>query len=96
MRDTQVETMKIKDKVMVTIATMDDNRSHFITDMTSRFKYRKLLRITGWIPQFKRNRMVSKSTVPLQTYEIEYAEKLWIRIIQETTPSENHIKQNHG
>ena len=96
MRDTQVETMKFKDKVMVTIATMDDNRSHFITDMTSRFTYRKLLRITGWIPQSKRNRMVSKSTVPLETYEIENAEKLWIRIIQETTPSENHIEQNHG
>ena len=37
--------------------------------------------------------MVSKSTGPLQTHEIEYAEKLWIRIIQETTPSENHMNK---
>ena len=88
-KDTQVETLKIKVKVMVTIATMDDNRSHFITSMTSS----KLLRITGWILQFRRNRMVSKSTGPLQTHEIEYAEKLWIRIIQKTTPSENHINK---
>ena len=47
-KDTQVETLKIKVKVMVTIATMDDNRSHFITSRTSS----KLLRITGWILQF--------------------------------------------
>ena len=46
-RDTQVETIKVKEKVKVTIATMDDNRSHFITNMTSGFTYRKLLRITG-------------------------------------------------
>ena len=61
--------------------------------MTSRFPYRKLLRITGWILRFRRNRMFSKSTGPLQTHEIEYAEKLWIRIIQETTPSENHLNK---
>ena len=45
--DTQVETLKMKEKVMVTIATMDDKRSHLITNMTSRFTYGKLLRITG-------------------------------------------------
>ena len=64
-KDTQVETLKIKEKVMVTIATMDDNQSHFITNMTSRFTYRKLLRITGWIPQFRRNQMFRKPTGPL-------------------------------
>ena len=40
--------------------------------------------------------MVRKSTRPLGTHEIEYAGKLWIRIIQETTPSENHIKKIMG
>ena len=74
-KDIQVKILKIKEKVMVTIATMDDNRSHFITNMISRFTYRKLLRITGWILRFKRNPMVSKSAGPLQTHEIEYAEK---------------------
>ena len=89
-KDTQVETLKIKDKVMVTIAIIDDNRSHFITNMISRFTYRKLLRITGYILRFRRNRMVSKSGGPLQLYEIEGAKKLWISIIQETTPNESH------
>ena len=37
--------------------------------------------------------MVSKSAGPLQTHEIEYAEQLWIRFIQETTPSKNHINK---
>ena len=46
-KDAQVETLKIKEKVLVTIATMDDNQSHFITNMTSRLTYKKLLRITG-------------------------------------------------
>ena len=78
---------------MVTLATMDDNRSRFITNMTSRFTYRKLLRITGWILRFKQNRMVSSLTGPLQTHEIECADKLWIKTIQETTPSENHINK---
>ena len=78
---------------MVTVATMDDNQSHFITNMTSRFEYRRLLRIAGWILRFKQNRMVSKLTGPLQTHEIECAEKLWIKIIQETTPSENRINK---
>ena len=48
-KETQVETLKIKEKVMVTITTMDDNRNHFITNMTSRFACRNLLRIAGWI-----------------------------------------------
>ena len=54
-KDTHVETLKITEKVMVIIATIDDNRSHFITNMTSRFTYRKLLRITGRILRFKQN-----------------------------------------
>ena len=33
--------------------------------------------------------MVSRLTGPLQTYEIKCAEKLWIKINQETTLSEN-------
>ena len=94
-KDTQVETLKIKDKVMVTRAVMNDNRTHFITKMTSRFTYRKLLRITAWILRFKRNRMINKYTGPLRTHEIEGTEKLWIRIIQEITLSESHEK-NHG
>ena len=61
--------------------------------MTSRFTYRKLLRITGWILRLKQNRMVSRFTGPLQTHEIKCAEKLWIKIIQETTPSKNHINK---
>ena len=36
-KDTQVETLKIKEKVMVTIATMDDKPGHLITNMTCRF-----------------------------------------------------------
>ena len=75
-KDTQVKTLKIKDKLMVTIAAKDPIQSHFITNMISRFTYRKLLRITGGILRFKGNRLVSKSTGPLQTYEIECAEKL--------------------
>ena len=65
-KDTQVKTLKIKDKLMVTIAAKDPSQSHFITNMISRFTYRKLLRITGWILRFKGNRLVSKSTGPLQ------------------------------
>ena len=74
-KDTQAETLKITEKIMVTIATTDDNQSHFITNMTSRFIYGKLLGITRWILRFKQNRMVSKFTRPLQTHEIEYADK---------------------
>ena len=37
--------------------------------------------------------MVNKLTGPLQTHEIEYAEKLWIKIIQETAPSENQMNK---
>ena len=37
--------------------------------------------------------MVSRLTGPLQTQKIECAEKLQIIIIQETTPSENHINK---
>ena len=65
----------------------------FFFFLSSRFTYRKLLRITRWILRFKQNRMVSRLTGPLQTQEIECAEKLWINIIQETTPSENHINK---
>ena len=76
---------------MVTIATIDDNRSHFITNMTSRFTYRKLLIITGRILRFKQNWMISKFNGALKTHEIEYADKLWIKIIQEIAPSENRM-----
>ena len=37
--------------------------------------------------------MVSRLTGPLQTHEIESAEKLWLKIIQEATLSENHINK---
>ena len=37
--------------------------------------------------------MAGKSTGPFQTHEIEYTEKLWIRIIQKTTPSENQMNK---
>ena len=37
--------------------------------------------------------MFRKSTGPLRTHEIEHAEKLWIRVIHETTSSENHMNK---
>ena len=37
--------------------------------------------------------MAGKSTGPFQTHEIEYTEKLWIRMIQKTTPSENQMNK---
>ena len=92
-KNTQMETLKIEEKVMVAIASMDDKRNDFITNMTSIFTYRSLLRITGWILQFKQNWMVSKLDRPLLTLEIEYVKRLLIKIIQETTPGKNHLKK---
>ena len=38
--------------------------------------------------------MVSNLAGLLQTHEIEYAKKLWIKIIQETTPGQNHMNES--
>ena len=65
---------------------MDDNQSHFITNMASTFACRKLSRITGSILWFKQNGMDSKLLGSLEIHEIEYSEKLCIKIIQKTTP----------
>ena len=54
-KNTQMETLKSEEKVMVAIVSMDDKRDHFITNMTSIFTYRSFLRITGWILEFKQN-----------------------------------------
>ena len=51
------------------------------------------MRITGWVLRFKQNRMVGKLIEPLQKHEIEYTEKLWIKIIHETTLVENHLSK---
>ena len=57
----------------------------FAEEMSSKYSYWRLVRLTGWILRFKSNCQGRKARGPLVTDELNGAEKQWIKLIQHTS-----------
>jgi hypothetical protein len=82
--DTSQEEVVPKVKTMMANILESNGANAFIEEMTQRFHYQKLIRITAWMLRFKHNCLRERYEGPLQTPELKQAEDAWIRLNQQS------------
>ena len=88
--ESEEEAMKIKETLASTVSEPDS-----IGELMHRFSYKMVIRITGWILRFKRNcTNREKNYGPLVTEEINAANEIWVKRVQEEVSDDPKFKQH--
>ena len=91
--EASVEITKPKEKLFL---ETEDPTKRWQNSLIKKFCYWKLLRVTAYANRFVENcKKGKKLTGPLETEEIDNAERLWIKIAQVTCAVENKADNNH-